>query len=61
MVGHSGVLKAGIKAVKTVDYCVHELTNQFLAKGGAVIITADHGNVEEMINLANNTVDKNTL
>jgi 2,3-bisphosphoglycerate-independent phosphoglycerate mutase len=57
MVGHTGVLGAGIKAVKTVDYCVHELVNQFVSKGGAVIITADHGNVEEMINLDTGEVD----
>ncbi len=57
MVGHSGVLNAGVKAVQTVDYCVHELVNLFLSQGGAVIITADHGNVEEMINLENGSVD----
>lgn len=57
MVGHTGVLNAGIKAVQTVDYCVHELVNQFLSQGGAVIITADHGNVEEMINLDTGAVD----
>jgi 2,3-bisphosphoglycerate-independent phosphoglycerate mutase len=57
MVGHSGVLNAGIKAVQTVDYCVHELVNLFLSQGGAVIITADHGNVEEMINLENGYID----
>lgn len=57
MVGHTGVLNAGIKAVQTVDYCTHQLVNQFLSQGGAVIITADHGNVEEMINLQDGTVD----
>jgi len=57
MVGHTGVLNAGVKAVQTVDYCVHELVNQFLSQGGAVVITADHGNVEEMINLENGVVD----
>lgn len=57
MVGHTGDLNAGIKAVKTVDYCVHELVKQFTSQGGAVIITADHGNVEEMINLENNAID----
>lgn len=57
MVGHTGVLNAGIKAVQTVDYCTHQLVNQFLGQGGAVIITADHGNVEEMINLDNGAVD----
>lgn len=57
MVGHTGVLDAGVKAVNTVDYCVRELANQFIAKGGAVIITADHGNVEEMINLETGDID----
>lgn len=57
MVGHTGVLDAGIKAVQTIDYCVHELVNQFISQGGAVVITADHGNVEEMINLQNSSVD----
>lgn len=57
MVGHTGVLDAGIKAVQTVDYCVHQLVNQFLSQGGAVIITADHGNIEEMINLENGAID----
>jgi 2,3-bisphosphoglycerate-independent phosphoglycerate mutase len=57
MVGHTGVLNAGIKAVQTVDYCTHQLVNQFLGQGGAVIITADHGNVEEMINLQDGSVD----
>ncbi|MBU1120237.1 2,3-bisphosphoglycerate-independent phosphoglycerate mutase [Patescibacteria group bacterium] len=57
MVGHTGVLDAGIKAVQTVDYCVHQLVNQFLSQGGAVIITADHGNAEEMINLENGQID----
>ena len=57
MVGHTGVLNAGVKAVQTVDYCVHELVNLFVSQGGAVIITADHGNVEEMINLDNGEID----
>lgn len=57
MVGHTGVLEAGVKAIQTVDYCVHELVNQFLGHGGAVIITADHGNAEEMINLQTGGID----
>lgn len=51
MVGHTGDLEAGIKAVQTVDYCVNELVRSFTNLGGAVIITSDHGNAEEMINL----------
>lgn len=57
MVGHTGDLNAGIKAVQTIDYCVHELVRTFTSYGGAVIITADHGNVEEMINLDSNEMD----
>jgi 2,3-bisphosphoglycerate-independent phosphoglycerate mutase len=50
MVGHTGNLEAGIKAVKTIDHCVSELVLLFTNLGGVVIITADHGNAEEMIN-----------
>lgn len=49
MVGHTGNLEASIKAVKVVDFCVKELVKNFTLKGGVVVITADHGNVEEMI------------
>jgi 2,3-bisphosphoglycerate-independent phosphoglycerate mutase len=49
MVGHTGSLKAAVRAVETVDECVGRLTEAGLAKGGAVIITADHGNCEQMI------------
>lgn len=57
MVGHTGVLEAGVKAIQTVDYCVHELVTQFIGHGGAVVITADHGNAEEMINLQTGGID----
>lgn len=57
MVGHTGNLEAGIKAVKVVDYCVKQLVQEFTSRGGAVIITADHGNAEEMINLDTQGVD----
>ena len=48
MVGHSGVLDATVKAVKTVDDCVNQLVNEILKIGGAAIITADHGNAEQL-------------
>ena len=57
MVGHTGNLEAGIKAVQVIDNCVHELVRSFTSYGGAVIITSDHGNVEEMINLDTNQID----
>jgi 2,3-bisphosphoglycerate-independent phosphoglycerate mutase len=48
MVGHTGVLDAAIHAVETVDEGVGRIVDAALAKGGAVIITADHGNCELM-------------
>ena len=49
MVGHTGVLEAAIKAVETVDACVGRIVDATLAQGGALVITADHGNSEQMI------------
>ena len=48
MVGHSGILDAAIKAVEAVDKGLGQLADAVLAKGGAMIVTADHGNCEEM-------------
>jgi 2,3-bisphosphoglycerate-independent phosphoglycerate mutase len=48
MVGHTGKLDAAIKAVETVDACVGEIVDAVLKRGGKLIITADHGNAEQM-------------
>jgi 2,3-bisphosphoglycerate-independent phosphoglycerate mutase len=48
MVGHTGVMEAAKKAVEAVDNCLSRVVPEILAKGGAVIITADHGNAELM-------------
>jgi 2,3-bisphosphoglycerate-independent phosphoglycerate mutase len=48
MVGHSGVLNAAIKAVEAVDTCVGRVVARVREKGGAALITADHGNAEQM-------------
>jgi 2,3-bisphosphoglycerate-independent phosphoglycerate mutase len=50
MVGHTGVLNAGIKAIQVVDQCVEMIVNEILSRDGVVFITADHGNSEEMSN-----------
>jgi 2,3-bisphosphoglycerate-independent phosphoglycerate mutase len=50
MVGHTGVLTAGIKAVETIDDCVSRIVPAVLKLGGACLITADHGNCELMRN-----------
>ncbi|MDK2855625.1 MAG: 2,3-bisphosphoglycerate-independent phosphoglycerate mutase [Bacillota bacterium] len=49
MVGHTGSLEAAIRAVEAVDACVGRVVQAVLERGGAAIITADHGNAEEMI------------
>ena len=49
MVGHSGKLEATIKAVETVDACLGQIFQALRPRGGAWIITADHGNAEMMI------------
>jgi 2,3-bisphosphoglycerate-independent phosphoglycerate mutase len=48
MVGHTGVFKAVLKAVHTVDVCVGDVVDAVLAAGGVALVTADHGNAEEM-------------
>ena len=48
MVGHTGIFKSVIKAVETVDTCTGRVTQKALDNGYTVLITADHGNAEEM-------------
>ena len=49
MVGHTGVIPAAVKAVEVVDECVGKVVDAILDKDGVVLITADHGNAEKMI------------
>jgi 2,3-bisphosphoglycerate-independent phosphoglycerate mutase len=49
MVGHSGKLEPTVKAVETVDVCLGEIEKAVRARGGAMLITADHGNAELMV------------
>ena len=48
MVGHTGNLPAAIRAVETLDGCINRCVEAMLANGGEVLITADHGNCEQM-------------
>ena len=50
MVGHTGVVAAGIKAVETIDECVARIISEILRLGGKCLVTADHGNCEQMRN-----------
>lgn len=49
MVGHTGDIDAAIKAVETVDKCLGEIVNYIIKTDGVALITADHGNCEEML------------
>lgn len=57
MVGHTGNLQAAIRACEVVDEVIGKIANAIMAKGGVLMITADHGNVEEMINNETGAVD----
>ena len=50
MVGHTGVVEAAVEAVETIDDCVRQVVEKTLASGGKCLITADHGNCEQMRN-----------
>lgn len=58
MVGHTGNLEATIRANEYVDQCLGQIAEATLAVGGAMVITADHGNAEEVQNLITSDVDK---
>jgi 2,3-bisphosphoglycerate-independent phosphoglycerate mutase len=51
MVGHTGIFEAAVKAVEDVDGCVGAVVDEIVKKGSAVLLTADHGNAEKMIDL----------
>ncbi|MGN7299514.1 2,3-bisphosphoglycerate-independent phosphoglycerate mutase [Ferdinandcohnia sp. SAFN-114] len=60
MVGHSGLLEPTIKAIEVVDECLGEVVDAIVAKGGAAIITADHGNSDEVVTLEGNPMTAHT-
>jgi 2,3-bisphosphoglycerate-independent phosphoglycerate mutase len=52
MVGHSGKIEPTVRGVETIDRCLGEVYNAVLRAGGSMIVTADHGNAEQMIDPA---------
>jgi len=51
MVGHTGVFEAAVKAAETIDTCLHRLEEAILKVEGTMLVTADHGNAEQMSDL----------
>jgi 2,3-bisphosphoglycerate-independent phosphoglycerate mutase len=49
MVGHTGVIPAAVRAVEVVDACLDRVTGAVLAAGGTLLVTADHGNLEQLL------------
>ncbi len=60
MVGHTGNLDAAIKAIEVLDECVYKIYEKIISLNGTMIITADHGNCEEMIDANNNVLTSHT-
>lgn len=58
MVGHTANIKAAIKGVEAVDKCIGRLAKSIMEKEGVLLITADHGNAENMFNMQTGTKDK---
>ncbi|MBI4991876.1 MAG: 2,3-bisphosphoglycerate-independent phosphoglycerate mutase [Candidatus Harrisonbacteria bacterium] len=58
IVGHTGNFKAAVKAIEVLDECIGKIKDEVLKLGGTLVITGDHGNVEEMINLETGETDK---
>lgn len=60
MVGHTGIVPAVIKAIETVDGCLGEVIEAFEKKDGIALITADHGNAEQLLNKEGNPITAHT-
>ncbi len=61
MVGHTGIIDAAVRAAETVDSCVGEIVEKVRSMGGALIITADHGNAEKMMDESGSPHTAHTL
>ncbi|WP_062199673.1 2,3-bisphosphoglycerate-independent phosphoglycerate mutase [Massilibacterium senegalense] len=61
MVGHSGMLEPTKKAIEAVDECLGKVVRALLEKGGTALITADHGNADEVVTLEGNPMTAHTV
>ena len=61
MVGHTGVMDAAIKAIETLDNCIPQIESAILNAGGQILLTADHGNADVMLDEKGNVVTSHSL
>ena len=61
MVGHTGVIEAAKQAIEALDKCVPRIVDAILAKDGQILLTADHGNADVMLDKDCNTVTAHSL
>ena len=61
MVGHTGIMEAAVKAIETLDACVPKVADAVLSMGGQVLLTADHGNADVMLDHEGNVVTSHSL
>ncbi|MEG2529887.1 MAG: 2,3-bisphosphoglycerate-independent phosphoglycerate mutase [Anaerovoracaceae bacterium] len=61
MIGHTGVMDATIKAIETLDVCVPKIVDAVLAVGGEILLTADHGNADRMLDENGNIVTSHSI
>lgn len=61
MVGHTGVMEAAIKAIEALDKCVPQIVDEILKVDGQLLLTADHGNADEMLDDMGNVVTSHSL
>lgn len=61
MVGHTGSMEAAVKAVEALDGCVSQIVSKVLDQGGRILLTADHGNADQMTDGEGNVVTAHSL
>lgn len=61
MVGHTGVMEAAIKAIEALDVCVDKIVKKVLELDGQILLTADHGNADVMLDEKGNVVTAHSL
>ncbi len=61
MVGHTGIMEAAIKAIETLEQCVPKIVAEILARDGQILLTADHGNADCMLDEDNHVVTAHSL